>query len=183
MSSEHNDDFFKSKKFTEELVASSKTNERMAKMMRSLKQENERLRTELLSKKTKGTGESDGYKKKFEALVKINHGWKQDYERLAMRCEMLNDEKRQLEYDKKDLGEFIETLEKRRVFLESEIKRLAAIVDAHGRIRFILPCHPVDEICQQQQQQQQRRVVLPRNGYGVPLIYGGEMKSGYPEEL
>ena len=48
------------------------------------------------------------------------------------------------------------------------------------QIRFILPCHPVDEICQQQQQ---RRVVLPRNGYGVPLIYGGEMKSGYPEEL
>ena len=127
---EHNDDFFKSKKFTEEFVASSKISERMAKMMRSLKQENERLRTELISKEAEGTGESDGYKKKFEALVEINHGWKQDYERLEMRCEMLSDEKRQLEYDKKDLGELINTLEKRRVFLESEIKRLAAIVDA-----------------------------------------------------
>jgi chromosome segregation ATPase len=71
-----------------------------------------------------------GCKQKFEALVEINHGWKQDYERLEIRCEMLNDEKRQLEYDKKDLGEFINTQEKRRVFLESEIKRLAAIVDA-----------------------------------------------------
>ena len=108
----------------------------MAKMMC----ENERLREELRneasvwtcskSEATEVSVEHYGCKRKFEALVEINHGWKQDYERLEIRCQMLNDEKRLLEYDKKDLGEFINTQEKRRVFLESEIKRLAAIVDA-----------------------------------------------------
>ena len=138
MTSQDKDEFFNA--LTEKLLASVTNSAQMAKMMRDLMRENERLREELRNKASIRTGskseatedsvEHYGCKRKFEALVEINHGWKQDYERLEIRCEMLNDEKRQLEYDKKDLGEFINTQEKRRVFLESEIKRLAAIVDS-----------------------------------------------------
>ena len=138
MGSQDKDEFVNA--LIEKLLASVRNSARIAKMMRDLTRENERLREELQNKALIWTGskskatevsvEHYGCKREFEALVEINHGWKQDYERLEIRCEMLNDEKRQLEYDKKDLGEFINTQEKRRVFLESEIKRLAAIVDA-----------------------------------------------------
>jgi hypothetical protein len=43
---------------------------------------------------------------------------------------MLNDEKRQLEYEKKNLREFINSQEKRTVFLDSENRRLATVIDA-----------------------------------------------------
>ncbi len=138
MGSQGKDEFVNA--LVEKLLASVRNSARIAKMMRDLTRENERRREELQNKaliwngsKSKATEvsvEHYGCKREFEALVEINHGWKQDYERLEIRCQMLNDEKRQLEYEKKNLRQFINSLEKRTVFLESENRRLATVIDA-----------------------------------------------------
>ena len=47
-------------------------------------------------------------------------------------------------------------------------------------VRFINPCHPVEEMCQLGQQ---REAVSLRNDKPVPVFYGGEIKACYPEEL
>ena len=76
-------------------------------------------------------GDDKGYKARFEALVKINHGWKKDYEELQMRYEMLQGEKRQLEDEEKELKIRISELEKCQAPLESELARLAGALYTH----------------------------------------------------
>jgi RecA-family ATPase len=66
------------------------------------------------------SGDGYEYKMMFEALLEINRERKQEYQRLKM----------QYEYEKRNSREFIYKLEERRVFLVSEIERLAAVVVA-----------------------------------------------------
>jgi chromosome segregation ATPase len=115
MSNENKQECCKCKELTEKVVAGAKDNERLAKMIRNLRQENESTGT---------TGGDKGYKEKFQALVEINHGWKKDYEELQMRYEMLKGEKRVLEEEEKELKPQISELEKRQGPLESELARL-----------------------------------------------------------
>ena len=115
MSNENKKECCKCKELTEKVVAGAKDNERLAKMIRNLRQENESTGT---------TGGDKGYKEKFQALVEINHGWKKDYEELQMRYEMLKGEKRVLEEEEKELKLHISELEKRQGPLESELARL-----------------------------------------------------------
>ncbi|XP_028415488.1 TNFAIP3-interacting protein 1-like [Dendronephthya gigantea] len=132
MSNENKNEICKCKEFKEKFDASVKVNERLAKMITDLKQENEELKSSLRNSKSSCTGEHSGttgddkgYKERFEALVKINHGWKKDYEELHMRFDMLQGEKRLLEDEEKELKIRINELEKRQGPLESELARLA----------------------------------------------------------
>ena len=114
MSNENKKECCKCKELTE-------NNERLAKTIRNLRQKNESTGT---------TGGDKEFKKKFQALVEINHGWKKDYEELQMRYEMLKGEKRLLEEEEKELKLHISELEKRQGPLESELARLAAALYA-----------------------------------------------------
>ncbi|CAB3990558.1 Hypothetical predicted protein [Paramuricea clavata] len=111
----------KGKELTEKVVAGAKDNEKLAKMIRNLRQENESTGT---------TGDDKGYKEKFQALVEINNDLKNDYEELQMRYEMLKGEKRLLEDEEKELKLHVSELEKRQGPLESELARLAAALYA-----------------------------------------------------
>jgi hypothetical protein len=104
MSNENKIECCKCKELTENVVAGAKDNEKLAKVIRNLRQENDRTGT---------TGDDKGYKEKFQDLVEINHGWKKDYEELQMRYEMLKGEKRLLEDEEKELKLHISELEKR----------------------------------------------------------------------
>ncbi len=135
MNNENKNESCKCKELAEKLVVSVKGNERLAKMMRDLKQENERLKVELRNgcSACSGTGSSrddKGYKEKFEALVEINHSWKKDYEELQMRFEMLKGEKRPLEDEVKETKLRISELEQRQGPLQSELARLAGTLYA-----------------------------------------------------
>ena len=107
-------------------------------MIRELRQENKRLPTALHNKILIGNGaksEAAGdellqLKKEVKTLRKINDTWKQDFERLGMRYKMLHGEKRQLEEEGRYLKEFAKKLTERRIFLESENQKLAAVADA-----------------------------------------------------
>ena len=132
MSTENKNESCRCKELAEKVVTVVKDNERLAKMLRDLRHENDELRT--LRNRCSGcpastsgtTGDNKSYKEKFEALVEINHGWKKDYEELHMRYEMLKGEKRLLEDEEKDLKLRISELEKRQGPLENELARLAA---------------------------------------------------------
>jgi chromosome segregation ATPase len=130
MSNENKNECCKCKELTEKVVAGAKDNEKLAKMIRNLRQELESAvelqhRCSGSSGSHSGTtGGDKGYKEKFQALVEINHGWKKDYEELQMRYEMLKGEKRLLEEEEKELKLRISELEKRQEPLESELARL-----------------------------------------------------------
>ncbi|XP_028411121.1 TNFAIP3-interacting protein 1-like [Dendronephthya gigantea] len=118
--------------------ASVKVNERLAKLIIDSKQENEELKSSLRNSKSNCTGEHSGttgddkgYQEKFEALVKINHGSKKDYEEIHMRFEMLQGGKRLLEDEEKELKIRINELEKRQGPLERELARLAGALYTH----------------------------------------------------
>ena len=136
MSNENKNECCKCKELTEKVVAGAKDNEKLAKMIRNLRQELESAvelqhRCSGSSGSHSGTtGGDKGYKEKFQALVEINHGWKKDYEELQMRYEMLKGEKRLLEEEEKELKLHISELEKRQGPLESELARLAAALYA-----------------------------------------------------
>ena len=137
MSTENKNESCRCKELTEKVFTVVKDNERLAKMLRDLRHENDELRT--LRNRSRcsdcpgyscSTGDNKSYKEKFEELVEINHGWKKDYEELHMRYEMLKGEKRLLEDEEKDLKLRISELEKRQGPLENELARLAAALYA-----------------------------------------------------
>ena len=135
MNNENKNESCKCKELTEKLLVAARDQERQTKMIRDLRQENEKLATELRNRSSdcSGSGTSrdgKGYKEKFEALVEINHGWKKDYEELQMRYEMLKGEKRLLEDEERELKLRISELEQRQGPLESELTRLAAALYA-----------------------------------------------------
>ena len=134
---ENKNECCKCNELAEKLAVCLKDNEKLAKMMRDLRLENEEL-NKTLRNRPSGCNDSrsgtvrdeQGYKEKFEALVEINHGWKKDYEELQMRYEMLKGEKRLLEDEEKELKIRINELEKRQGPLESELTRLATALYA-----------------------------------------------------
>ena len=70
-------------------------NEHLAKMMRNLRQENDKLNNESRNQTSRFADESlrlaegkDKRKQKYNILLEINHGWKKDYEKLEMRFRM-----------------------------------------------------------------------------------------------
>ena len=133
MNNENKIESCKCEELAEKLVACVRDKERLAKMNRDLKQENQKQGAELRNQRSdcSGTGrDGKGYKEKFEALVEINHGWKKDYEELQMRFEMLKGEKRLLEDEERELKQRISELELRQGPLESELTRLAAALYA-----------------------------------------------------
>ena len=133
MNNENKNESCKCKELAEKSVVAVRDQERQTKMIRDLRQENEKLATELRNRSSDSSGTSrdgKGYKEKFEALVEINHGWKKDYEELQMRYEMLKGEKRLLEDEERELKLRISELEQRRGPLESELTRLAAALYA-----------------------------------------------------
>lgn len=136
MSIENKNESCRCKELAEKVVTAVKDNERLAQILRDLRQENDELRRlrnrcSACSGSNSGTtGDDKRYKEKFEALVKINHGWKKDYEELQMRCEMLKGEKRLLEDEEKELKLRINELEKRQGPLENELARLAVALYA-----------------------------------------------------
>lgn len=82
MSNGCKNEFCNGQKLAEKLLASVKENERLAKMIGDLRQENEGLQTELRycssgSKESRSgtTGDDNGPKEKFHARVEINHDW------------------------------------------------------------------------------------------------------------
>ena len=123
MNSERKDEYIKN--VTERLVASAKINERMSKMIRDFEQENERLRSEL-----RNVTRACNASKLEPALNGIDNVGKKNYERLKMECEILNNKMRQQDEELKDFRIYIDRVEKRAAFLESESKRLAAVVHA-----------------------------------------------------
>ena len=132
MGNENKNEFCKCDELAEKLGVCVKDNEKLAKMMRDLRLENEELNKTLRDRSSgcddsrSGTTRNEkGYKEKFEALVEINHGWKKDYEGLQMRYEMLKEEKRLLEDEEKELKTLINELENRQGPLQSELARLA----------------------------------------------------------
>ena len=106
-------------------------------MMHELRQQNERLRT-ALDKKTSLCNSSRlksaadkmlRLKQEIKTLMEINTAWKQDYERLGIQYKMLQDEKERLEGANRYFKELANKLElKRRIFIERENQRLAAVV-------------------------------------------------------
>ena len=135
MNKKNNNEFRKCAELAGKLVVSARDQERQTKMIRDLRQENEKLATALRKRSSdcSGSGTSrdgKGYKEKFEALVEINHGWKKDYEELQMRYEMLKGEKRLLEDEERELKLRVSELEQRQGPLESELTRLAAALYA-----------------------------------------------------
>ena len=133
MNNENKNESCKCKELAEKLVVSVRDQERQTKMIRDLRQENEKVSNELRNRSSDCSGTSrdgKGYKEKFEALVEINHGWKKDYEELQMRYEMLKGEKRLLEDEERELKLRISELEQRQGPLESELTRLAAALYA-----------------------------------------------------
>ena len=138
MSNENTNEMCKCKEYKEKFDASVKVNERFAKMISDLRQENGELKSSLRNSDSSCTGEHSGttgddkgYKERFEALVKINHGWKKDYEELQMRFEMLQRQKRLMENEEKELKIRMNELEKRQTPLESELARLAGALYTH----------------------------------------------------
>ena len=134
---ENKNECCKCDELAEKLGVCVKDNEKLAKMMRDLRLENEELNKTLRNRssgcedsRSGTTRDEKGYKEKFEALVEINHGWKKDYEGLQMRYEMLKGEKRLLEDEEKELITRINELEKRQGPLESELARLATALYA-----------------------------------------------------
>ena len=129
---ENKNECCKCNELAEKLAVCLKDNEKLAKMMRDLRLENEELNKTLQNRPSgcndsrSGTARDEkGYKEKFEALVEIHHGWKKDYEELQMRYEMLKGEKRLLEDEEKELKIRINELEKRQGPLEGELTKLA----------------------------------------------------------
>lgn len=111
-----------------------KNNGTLTKMMQDFRKENEKLKSELrsvagspTSSKTDEASE-DKYKKKFEVLLKINRAWEDEHRRLKMRHETLDGQTRQLECERRAFLEYVDRLERRDGFLQSEIKRLSDIV-------------------------------------------------------
>ena len=132
VSNENKNEFCKCDELAVKLGVCVEDNEKLAMMMRDLRQENEELNKTLQNRssgcedsRSGTTRDKKGYKEKFEALVEINHGWKKDYEGLQMRYEMLKEEKRLLEDEEKELKTRINELENRQGPLESELARLA----------------------------------------------------------
>ena len=123
MNSQRKDEYIKN--FTERLVASAKINERMSKMIHDSEQEIERLRSELRNV-TRACNASKSEPK----LSGIDNVCKENYERLKIEYEILNNKKRQQDEVLKDFRIYIDRIENRAAFLKNECKRLAVVLHA-----------------------------------------------------
>ncbi|XP_046857864.1 TNFAIP3-interacting protein 1-like [Xenia sp. Carnegie-2017] len=119
-----------------------KDNEHLAKMMKNLRQENDKLNNESRNQTSRLADESlrlaegeDKRKQKYNVLLEINHGWKNDYEQLEMRFRMLKKERDLLVEEVKRVKERVNELEERQSPLEDELGRLASALYAQQSVQ------------------------------------------------
>ncbi|XP_046848303.1 TNFAIP3-interacting protein 3-like [Xenia sp. Carnegie-2017] len=150
MNSETKKDKCSCKELKEKYELCVKDNERLAKIIRNLRQENDNLNYEfrnqtsrLFDKSSHTAGGEDKRKQKYNVLLEINHGWKNDYEQLEMRFKMVKKERDLLVGEIKSVKARITELEQRQSPLEDELGRLASTLYAQQSVH--INCGKDDE--------------------------------------